>query len=417
MLFSADFSVNLHYFTNEGLETISFPNSVSSKITQISVCNNNKFIVCLPEDDMPQIFAIKDKNNVKLIRTIKIKNVTAVTFKHNTKKYIALGTEDGDVVIYDTKNNTVSNFFPKISKKIKCLDFTCDDNKLCGYDQFTFFVFPELTHSESLMKFKQSSQIIFLKSHPLDPNHVILVYNRTVSLWDVEKGSVLVNHEIQKCPINGITLSACGKFLITADNDLKISGIDIQTGKTRFHYHLDQEEPVSCISVSPNNKYFAVGFINGTLRLYDITQGNRLITSTTVQKSPINIIKFGNKVFKNKFLVPISEVEKREVQVKTSNNEENIEEEEILEKTVGKQYNSLQKKLKKRFKIFTDMSCTHLEKCLTSFVDFYQIEFDNIYDHLLHRWHAFGDMKKLDFVIALVSEAELSDSMNKALTN
>lgn len=298
MLISAGCKLKRHFLTGNGtLETVSIPKSRSCKITQVSISYDGSVILCLPENQKPQIFAAKDKESVKLKQTINILNVSALTFKNNTKKIVAMGTYGGDIIIYDTAKRTILNSYPKICGKIKFLEFTCDDEKLCVCDAFNFFVFPEINTSINMMKFRQPSEIIWLKNHPFSPGRVVLCYaNQRMSLFDIELSLELINQEILNCQLTGIALTSCGKYLIVSGKNI-ICRLDILSRKHTFEYQLDQEKSITCIKLNADDKQLAVGFADGTLELIDITKEITVTASAKVQDSPINTLAF----LENKF--------------------------------------------------------------------------------------------------------------------
>ncbi|RZB62206.1 hypothetical protein BDFB_011689 [Asbolus verrucosus] len=99
MSVSADLELKVHSSSEDGVESLSVQHPSSrSKIIDVFLCNDNSYIAFLRENEKAQIFSAKDKLNVRLIYTINVLNISAITFKQNTKKYIAMGSRSEDVI-------------------------------------------------------------------------------------------------------------------------------------------------------------------------------------------------------------------------------------------------------------------------------------------------------------------------------
>lgn len=81
-----------------------------AKISHLSWCNDNSYIAILQQGEKPQILSTKDLNNIRTVHTINDHFISSIVFKKGTKKHLAMGTRNGDVMIYDTKLRSVSRY-------------------------------------------------------------------------------------------------------------------------------------------------------------------------------------------------------------------------------------------------------------------------------------------------------------------
>ncbi|RZC39570.1 hypothetical protein BDFB_013728 [Asbolus verrucosus] len=297
MFVSAGLELKVHSCCEESVESHSMQHAPSqSLITDVSLSNDNSYIAVLRENEKPQILSAKDKANVRLIHTINVSDISAIAFKHSTKKCIAMGSRNGDVMMYDTQAKSVSNVHPKISNSIKALQFTCDDQKLCGLDGDVLFVFPDINSHNTLNKYKQRSECSLLKCHPFIPNRIAIgCKNGCVRFWDVQNAVELFSIDVFSSPLCGIAMSSCGNFLIACGRDLKICGIDFDNGACSFQFLLEQERTVTSVDLSQDDTFLAVGLKDGTLKLYDVKQHFKQVYCAKLHESSVNIIVFENK--------------------------------------------------------------------------------------------------------------------------
>lgn len=408
MFVSAGIELKLHTCNDDGVENhpVQHPPS-QSKIINVSFCNDNSYIAFLRENEKPQILSTKDRQNVRLIHTINVSNISALTFKHNTKKNIAMGSKTGDVIVYDTKSRNVSNVFAKVAETIKALDFTCDDQQLCGLDGNVFFVFPEINANNHLKKYKQASECSYLKCHPFIPNRVAVgCKNGRVGLWDVQSGVEMVHLDLLACPISGVSMSSCGNFLVAAGKDLKICGVDYDTGTCNFQYHLEQDRAVTSVDLSPDDKFLAVGLADGTLKLYDIKLHMKLVYSAKLHFSPVNIIAFENKEKEcnSNFssMMKLSDQELKGIDSLEACSNGNSRKNKSVKsfRSLENRDDSLEKLKKSLLKVIkAEMDCleNQLHEHCAKFQKFLDNEFDTIDSIIKKKWDIFneGDMNQI----------------------
>ncbi|RZC35203.1 hypothetical protein BDFB_009938 [Asbolus verrucosus] len=317
MFVSAGLELKVHPSSEDSAESHSVEHpSLRSKIIDVFLCNDNSYIAFLRENEKAQIFSAKDKSNMRFIYTINVSNIYAITFKHNTNNNIALRSNNGDVMMYNAKAKTVSNVCPKISDCIKTLVFTCDDQQLCGVDAGVLFVFPDINSHNTLNKYKQQSECSLLKCHPFIPNWTAIGFkNGRVGIWNVQNGVELFHIFAFSWPVSDITMSCYGNFLVTSRKDPKICGTDFNEGACNFPLQLEQKRAVTSVDLSKDDKFLAVRFKHGTLKLSDIKQHMKQMYYEMLQEISVNTIVFKSKAMKLKSnFSSIIELSEQEIQ-------------------------------------------------------------------------------------------------------
>ncbi|EEZ97536.1 uncharacterized protein LOC107398847 [Tribolium castaneum] len=393
MLISAGLALKIHPFGPQGVDATARPQlSAASKIIQVSTCNDNTYLLILRENEKPAIFSAKDKSNIRLIHTINVSNVTTLTFKHTTKKAIALGTKTGDVLIYDTKNRTVANTYPKISDEIKFLDFTANDKHLCGLDASTLLVITDLGANPSVKKYKQAVECVLMRCHPFVANRVAVgLSTHTVVLWDVQTGSELVSLGLGESPVSGIAMSSCGNYLVMCGDCIKIYGIDFVSGNHTFQFHVDMDSRVTCMDLSPDDRYVAIGLSNGSVRLYDVKQNMLMVSEARVHNEAISTLVFEHETFESNSHFS-SMVKLSELDVKNRSGEE-----KSVKVAEGDDLEKFKNRVLKLVKCEMDRLESQLDEHCDKFQKFLDNEFEAIDSIISKKWNIFtdGDMNQI----------------------
>ncbi|XP_044262580.1 uncharacterized protein LOC123010027 [Tribolium madens] len=390
MLISASLALKIHPYGPQGVDPHPLPQIPStSKIIQVSTCNDNSYIVILRENEKPQIFSARDKTNIRLVHTINVSNVTTVTFKHTTKKAIALGTQTGNVLIYDTKSRKVVNSYT-INEAIKFLDFTANDQQLCGVDASTLHVFSDLDSKT----YKQVATCTNMRSHPLVPNRVaVALSNHRVGLWDVQIGIELANLGLGNSPITGIAMSSCGNYLVMCGDCIKVTGIDFNGGKHTCQFHVELNTRVTCMDLSPDDRYVAVGLTNGNVRLYDVKQNMLVVSAAKLHDESISTLVFEHEIFESNShfssMVKLSEQDvKKSVEVVKSVRSTNVTNEDL---------DKFKKRILRVIKNEMDALENQLNEHCVKFQKFLDNEFETIDEIMKRKWDIFtnGDMNQI----------------------
>ncbi|KAL3285899.1 hypothetical protein HHI36_000419 [Cryptolaemus montrouzieri] len=265
------------------------------KISHLSWCNDNSYLAMLQQGGKPQILSTKNLNNIRLVHTINNNDTTCVTFKRGTKRYLAMGTKNGDVEIYDTKVRGITKNFAKLVAPIEFLEFSHDDLHLAALCEDTAIVFYTDTDGEVNNEYKQCTKCSSMKFHPSLSNRLAVgCSNGYVTLWDTKTSSKLYDCQLHSQSVTGICLSRCGNFLISVGQDHKICLTDLNTGECQFRINLNV--PVNSVDLRFDDKIVGVGLDDGSVYLYDMNFTVQPLSCLRLHNSSVNIISFANRI-------------------------------------------------------------------------------------------------------------------------
>lgn len=236
MFASAGKTLQIHTLERGSLKTISkyIPRS-GEAIIQTSWCHDNSYIAILQEQGCPQILALRDPDRLSLVHTISsVVDVTALCFKINTKRVIALGTEHGDVILYDTKNRCVSKQVGQLSGAISAMEF-CSFSDLAVVCNNLLVVY-NIDESDKVVLENPGVCTVLKCLSKIKGLVGIGCDNGMVIVWDIVGRCKVQTYQLHSGAVTGIAASNKDKLIITAGADRKICVVDRLNKECIFKY-------------------------------------------------------------------------------------------------------------------------------------------------------------------------------------
>lgn len=296
MFASVGTALKLHFWNKHHLETVSTykpKKSSYQKITDVSWSYDNTYILVLQEQNQPQIVSTRDRSNVSLIHTIQaVKNVTATSFENHTKRLLGLGSKEGNVVLYDTKNRIVTKKVASLDSPICFLEFNLMDDQIAIATDDKLVIYFD---NDRINDFTKEIEVLeppsSVKFHPNTPNLMVVgKMNGEVMIRDNDKGEIVSNFQKHSSAVTGVTFLGGQKTIITTGLDHKICMYDYSSQENVFRINVQQQ--VTSLDISSSEFIFAVGMENGCIFIYDVRQPLKPLASTNAQDGPISKLSF-----------------------------------------------------------------------------------------------------------------------------
>ncbi len=196
-------------------------------------------------------------------------------------KFVAAGTGDGRIVIWDRQTATVAHVLehtkvPESIRKwgdvgeITCSRFSPDSSKLITlsaegrlviWDTASFKV-------EKVLTGEQSNAICWLP----DSSTIVRLTEAGLCVWDLETNAIKKSMEGDVQGISSLDLSANGRLLSIADMTSHVRIWDIQTGRLVRDLNHNSGGVVS-VAMQPSGEYVAGGTEQGTILIWRIEDG------------------------------------------------------------------------------------------------------------------------------------------------
>lgn len=307
MFLSASTNVKFHTWPAEENEVpdLVYTPCTTSDITHVSWCNDGNYLALLSEIGNPEIVSTRDKNCARLVHIVQVvPDVSALAFQRTTKKYLALGTRNAQIALYDTKHRAITKLYSNLTSSVRNIDFSVEDHCMaaaCNDGRIAIYGLIEGETCETL-KLPNAARPTILRFHPKKPNHLAgSTENGDVVLWDIITTRKIFHVQSHACPISGLALTSDDAFLVSVGENHKLCIYDINAGECTFRSSL--QEPLSAVDVMPAANYMAIGCNSGSVHLYDMRKLVQPVFSIKPHASRINKVLFSNQFVRSKPII------------------------------------------------------------------------------------------------------------------
>lgn len=184
-------------------------------------------------------------------------------------KYLASGSEDGIIQIWDTKSGKCLRVLEGHSNRISCVTYGPQGSILASAsDDETVRIWDTETGKCCQILEWCPSRIGSVAFSPNGRYLAIGLYDKTVQTYDLESGNRVV-FEGHSGRIESIAFSPDGKNLASCsfDNTVRIWNLESQECRMVLSGHSSW---VYCVAYSPSGKYIASGSRDKTVRIWDL---------------------------------------------------------------------------------------------------------------------------------------------------
>ncbi|XP_045461569.1 protein NEDD1-like isoform X1 [Harmonia axyridis] len=268
---SSSTSVKFHSFPEGYLVYNYQPGSkVEGPVRSISWSKDGSWVSVVPQSGLPEIISVR--NQLKFLHTITdIEDPSCTAFQNTTKKFIAFGSKNGQVQIYDVKQKKIKSRFPPASSMISHIEFTArDTHVVAGCVSGEVLLYSNLTNALSTtLKIPRSDSVSALRTNPMKRNIIMGGSNEgMVVVWDsnINKHKFFV--EAHKAPITGVAFCPNNSdLIITTGADRQFSCYDIISNKCIASVPVSNN--MTAVDFSHDGTHFVLASQEGNISLYD----------------------------------------------------------------------------------------------------------------------------------------------------
>lgn len=268
---SASTTVKFHEFPNGNVVHNYQPGPrPDGPIKSVSWNKNGNWLVLVPHTGLVEVISIKDR--LRLIHTIKnVTNPSCARFPNTTKKYITLGSDDGQVFIYDIKTSSITKTFQRSAFAITHIDITPKDTHIAaGCKNGEVLVYSNITNTLSTtFKVPRSKSVSALKCNPLKRNLLLSSSNEgVVVVWDINSNKSKFVIQSHKAPVTAATFSPINSdVVVSCGLDRQFCFYDIANNKTISEVTV--ENSLMAVDFSHDGTHIVMASQNGHIYIYD----------------------------------------------------------------------------------------------------------------------------------------------------
>jgi WD40 repeat protein len=256
--------------TATGLSTVMGNNL----ITTIVLSGDGKYIACGSWDGTVVLWDIENKKETKKFQAHHDK-INAITFS-NDSRYIVTASADNRITLWDICDiNNNKNFFGHTAG-VNAVDFSADDRFIVSASSDKTIKIWDAASGEETGTIGAHSDPPLVSAISNDRQYIAaFTRNKRLSLWNPETGHLIDSFEIQD-PVSSMFFAENNESIITASPDGILRFYSIKTGKELKHISENSGELALIRSFSADGRYVVTALWDGKLRLWDYAGGQKI---------------------------------------------------------------------------------------------------------------------------------------------
>lgn len=302
MIWTASSDIKFYSWPANPEVFISYVPQDASQIINLSLSNDDRYILCITENGKCELLFFKDAAEVRLIHSFKsMEDISCAAFQKTTKRTIAIGNRQSQLALFDTKSKSISKLFQGIPSPLCFIEFNCNDQLLGAVcTNGTILIYDNSSGVDS-GKLQQTFSVpgtslpTDFKFHPTEPNVFAVSTNEgTVMVWDTYNGKKIYSAQTHSATVAGVTWVTNSDLIVTVGRDNKICLHDLNIKECIFRSNL--QKPLSSVDVSPCGNYLATGTENGLMYIFDMRNLHQYVSMIRVHSGPVTKIRFDNQI-------------------------------------------------------------------------------------------------------------------------
>lgn len=246
------------------------PNCDKGPIKTISWSKDGCWVVLVPNLGCAEVISIKE--SVKTLDIIDdVQQPTCAVFQNSTKRFIALGTMTGQMLVYDIKSKGIRSRFPRLNSSISRLDYNSRDTHLAAAcSNGDIIVYNSISSNvSSSYRFGDGDTVSALSFHRTKRNLLAAGSQEGVIMtWDIHTNVVQCQAQPHQAPISDTAFSPLRADLLASGGlDRKFSFYDLLSKKCILE--VEVSNAITALDYSSCGMFLGIGSQNGMIVIYD----------------------------------------------------------------------------------------------------------------------------------------------------
>ena len=234
---------------------------VGSEVYAVTFSANGEYLLSGGEGGV-QVWQVEDGTQVARMEAW---NVNCLAVSKNGR-WIAAGTEWGDVFVWDAKTHKQVFKHEEDYKDINGVDFSPDSTRLVSASHNETAIIWDIPTRERVQTLKHDNSLRAAKYSP-QGDRIATAAEDSIRVWDSKDGRLLLDIKVGVTPWYNTGLLWSNNHLF-AISDGKIKEIDASTASAVSEWPLSESDYYSCIAL-PKHGQFIVYSANRTVTFWD----------------------------------------------------------------------------------------------------------------------------------------------------
>jgi len=215
-------------------------------------------------------------------------DVKGLAFNSNGK-LLASASYDGTVRLWDVATGEELHKLIGHTDKVYTVVFSPDDKWLASGSKDTTVRLWEVDSGKPKYSLLGHRKMVFGVSFSADGRYVVSASDdMTLRMWDIASGVTMLVFQGHTAGVNGVVISPAGKvFSVSDDTTVRRWNLTLP-----YQQAIDFAKPPLATAIAPNGNRVAVGFKDGTLRLYALPATKFLWEQQTAHAKELRRIAF-----------------------------------------------------------------------------------------------------------------------------
>lgn len=277
----------------EGINTYEINENNGNDIKTISWSKDGSWLVYVTDKGTAEIISVK--NSLKLLYTIlEIEQTSCAAFSHNTKRFLAIGSSNGQPLIYDIKNKCERKRYQRVKSPIFKISYLPSDTHFivgCKSGELKLYN----NNNTSLMatyRLQNYKKITNFRCHPED-SHLVSVSSNDglISIWDIQTNTTINSFNLHDAQVSDAIFMPLRTDLITSIGwDKKMYIYD--TTSNECVIDIEIETIPTSLDIEPQGIGLVIGTKNGTIIPYDLRNMKESIDSYQIHEAAVKHVLF-----------------------------------------------------------------------------------------------------------------------------
>mmetsp|Transcript_29003 Transcript_29003/g.26353 ORF Transcript_29003/g.26353 Transcript_29003/m.26353 type:complete len:282 (+) Transcript_29003:104-949(+) len=226
-------------------------------------------------------------------------------------KYLAVGTYEGSILVYNLKTSLLKKNFDKVhSKVVQTIHFLADNMTIIsGSTDSQIKIFKIINNQgdcELITSFSVGANLqIYQIKATRDNKYLLVATDRaTVKVFDIASQSLHHTFDLIGCNIvYSLAISGDSRYFCTGTDDQSIRVFDFEKRRMIKEIKRAHDKAVLCLAMSPDNTYVISGSDDKSIRIHDIRNYSMVTTFNNAHDDPVTSVKVSEN---GKFVVSSS---------------------------------------------------------------------------------------------------------------
>ena len=190
-------------------------------------------------------------------------------------KYIAAGTDGGNVVVWNVQNNTPSTAFVITNHTgiVKAIAWSPDSTLIASAGADATVQVWDIKTRQTVLTYRGHTMVVNALAWSPNGKYIASASDdHTVQVCDARTGQNLLTYRAHTAAVTTVAWSPEGKFVASGGEDHLINIWDANSGKTRSTY-VQHAESIAAIAWSPDSSMIASTDTAGYLRIWNVATG------------------------------------------------------------------------------------------------------------------------------------------------